>query len=148
MTWLALDIATRTGWAVSSGRSGTSDFLDLKRNYPAFGESFRRFLLSMLREYGPDRVVVEKPFYRGGGTNVYLLGGLCFLAQAVCYERGIPSFEATVWEVRRHIGLPQGLPRKAAKTAVLNWARGEGYAPSDDNEADALALLRYAEDKL
>lgn len=146
MTWLALDIATRTGWACSGG-NGASGVIDLsahKGHYPALGCAFQEELLGLLTVTRATHAMIERPFHRGNGTAVYLLTGLVFLAHTVCYEQGVASTEATVWDVRRAIGVPPKAKRALAKPLVLAWARKQGYQPADDNEADALALLHFA----
>lgn len=140
MTTLALDIATKTGWACSDGTSGVMDFGPFKEDFGRLGWAFEEWLRAHLVRVGPiDRLVVERPFYRGASSTVYMLNGLAFLAQKVAFATRLERAEHTVFDVRKFICGN----RLAKKKAVMDWACAQGFDPEDDNEADALALLTY-----
>ena len=140
MSILALDIATRTGWALSSGRSGVLDLSKYKHDYGDMGYQLAKWFWQMIREHAVTIVVVERPFYRGAAKSVYMLNGLAFVVQMAAAMKVVERREYTVFDVRlRLLG-----KKKATKAEVIKWAEDQGFEPEDDNEADALALLTYA----
>lgn len=166
MRILALDLARLTGWAVGSPGViegfGTHQFL--KTAAWALGEygldarlTFRR----MLAHVEPDHVVYESPILMAGEAKINSKGraflevrdtpqklrkmyGLPFELEIECYRRTIPVREANIATVRANF-LMGKIPRKSddCKAAVKSMARRRGWDISDDNEADALAVLDY-----
>ena len=143
---LALDLGTVTGWACRTrdGRivSGTEDFQP--RRFEGGGMRFLRFqdfLLELATRLNGVRCVFFEEVRRHAGTNaahIYggFLGGLC----AWCEEHEIPYQGVPVGTIKRHV-TGKG---NASKDAVIEAVRARGFAPADDNEADALALLLWA----
>lgn len=147
MNILALDLGTKTGWStnVDGRRSGTIAF-DLKR-----GESpGMRFLRcrSWLKEMGSllgtlDVIAFEQAHQRGGHATAVAYG-LQGEVLAFAAEHGIetmPVHTATLKKSATGSG-------RASKEAMIEAARLKGWNPEDDNEADALHLLDYAEANL
>ena len=54
--------------------------------------------------------------------------------------RGVPYQGVPVGTIKRHATGKGNAP----KVAMIAAARGRGYSPADDNEADAIALLLWA----
>ena len=146
MNLLALDLATRTGWAVSEdGRitSGVQTF-DLRR-----GESpgmrylrFRRWL----PEVGAraELIVYEQTVQGPGSIAREIATGMATDVQAYCAERGIdhqPVWASTLKKFVTGKG-------NAKKPAMYEHARARGWleymTDGDDNEIDARCLLHYA----
>jgi Holliday junction resolvasome RuvABC endonuclease subunit len=83
-------------------------------------------------------VVYFEEVRRHVGTDAaHVYGGLLAVLTAFCEERAIP-----------YQGIPVGTIKKFAtgrgtadKAAMLAAIRAKGYAPKDDNECDAVALL-------
>lgn len=156
---LALDIATRTGWALLDQHgvlsSGIEDFT------PARGEShgsrflrFRRWLRSVAQFGAPDptlqprgplaRVGVlayERAHHRGGAATQLLVG-----FQAVVLE------EAELWSAET-LAVPTGTLKKfatgsgsAGKDAMVKAARDRWPEQNveGDDQADALFVLAWA----
>ena len=157
MNLLALDLGTRTGWALSEGgriESGVQDFT------PRRGESagmrylhFNRWLLRVHREgfrEGQDRpcdlIVYEMPHLRGGAAAT-VLAGLQTRVEEFCAARGIehaPVHSATLKKFTTGSG-------RGDKNSMLVAADKRGWIPRapgdlypDDNEVDAICLLHYA----
>lgn len=140
-TILALDLGTRTGWAMRVGSQVAHGYLDLKPNrYEGGGMRYLRFR-RWLDEVGPAHDVAEIHFEevrRHAGTDAaHVYGGLLGTLTAWCEERSIP-----------YSGVPVGAIKKAAtgkgnadKAAMIAAANARGYPVTDDNEADALAIL-------
>jgi Holliday junction resolvasome RuvABC endonuclease subunit len=147
---LTLDIATVTGWAVSQpGRNGplygshrmVSGTIgdDLGRALAAF----RDWLTDMLAIHNPDEIWFEAPVpttNRSIATMRLLMAYPAF-AEELAYRRNTPIFEAHSGTIRKAV-LGSG---RAQKPDVLRWAALRGHSPHDDNAADALLLLAYAD---
>lgn len=95
--------------------------------------------LNAVRAAFPDvgAVYYEQAHHRGGAATEYAVGCVTHV-QAWCAEHGIEHGARHTAEIKRH-ATGKG---NADKEAVMAAMRAAGYAPADDNEADALALLR------
>ncbi len=147
MKILALDMATKTGWATLNGQknSGVQD-LSLKRGESA-GMHFLRFrawlrvMQSLLG--GIDLIVYEQAHHRGGAATQLCVGlvteTLAFAA--VINAETMPVHTATLKKWATGKG-------NAGKPLMIKAAQGRGWDPADDNEADAELLLDYALEEL
>lgn len=144
MRILALDLATRSGWAVydheSGVESGTANFTPTKGNNGSRYRKCREFLQEIIDQIKPDVVYVEDIFARGKKTNQVLNGYRCCLEEA-CGVIPINPVAATT--IKKHA---TGGGR-ASKKQMVRAVERLGYHPKDDNEADALALLMYAREE-
>lgn len=131
----ALDIAQKTGWACSNGRSGVVD-LTLYDDHATKGLVFAAWLTNELGY--ATRWIIERPL--GFGGNVYTVNGLVWTAHMTAKQLNIPRFEvqANVW---RKMVLGNG---NAKKADAIKWCKDNGHSPEDDNEAEALCILEYA----
>jgi Holliday junction resolvasome RuvABC endonuclease subunit len=148
MATLALDLATKTGWALAPdcGRiiSGTWDFS--WRRFEGGGMRFVNFnnLFRQIVEGQNVRQVYFEEVRRHLGTDAaHIYGGLLAHLSAFCETQSLP-----------YSGVPVGTIKKwatgrgnANKAAMIEAMRRRGFAPSDDNEADALACLLCSLDK-
>lgn len=151
MRILALDLGTKTGWALSQYTAGV------------------RHITSGVQSFSPGR-------FEGGGMRFLRLGAwleevnkLCGGVQAIYFEevRRHASTDAahayggymgklTEWCELNHVpyqGVPVGTIKKhatgkgnASKEEMMAKAKARGHTPKDDNEADALAILYWAFD--
>lgn len=150
---LALDCASKTGWAVGERDaaaqrrlidSGVQEF-DLRRGESA-GLRFLRFR-AWLRELrsvaGPFNLVIFEQAHHRGGAATELCVGMTTRAQEFAAEMGA-----------EHASLHTATLKKATtgrgnaeKSDMIQAAQEVwGRRPADDNEADALCLLKYAID--
>jgi hypothetical protein len=149
---LALDLATTTGWARNwdwdgkwdEKRSGSHSFA-LKR-----GESagmrwiyFRNWLSELVRGSSLDVIVFEAPLIgpMRSGTAAEIAYGMSTRVQEYAHTWGSeyrPVHNATLklWLTGKG---------NAPKERVIECIRDRGFSPRDDHEADAIALLLYAE---
>jgi hypothetical protein len=143
---LALDLGAATGWALSTsdGRivSGTQDFRP--RRFEGGGMRYLRFTdwlleLAMLSR-GIGRVVFEEVRRHAGTDAAHIYGGFLGALTSWCEEHEIPYQGVPVGTIKRHV-TGKG---NADKAAVLAAVRARGFAPADDNEADAIAILLWA----
>lgn len=138
---LTLDLGTKTGFCVGSRAgalaSGVSGFKPGR--YDGGGMRFVRFRkwLDELQVAYPIAQVAFEEVRRHAGTDAaHVYGGLMATLQAWCEDRGIP-----------YEGIPVGTIKRAwtgkgnaPKEAMIAEAVKRGFAPADDNEADAIAI--------
>lgn len=144
MTLLALDLGTKLGWAVAFGPgdilSGTMDFKVKK--YEGGGMMwvrFRTWLNEMADRHGPiERVCFEAVRRHIGTDAAHIYGGFLSQLTAWCEKRAIPYEGIAVATIKKH-ATGKG---NAGKPQMIAAMVAKGFAPKDDNEADALAILR------
>lgn len=148
MIVLALDLGTRTGWALlrADGRVESG-----QERFPVKdGEGqgiryvrFRRWLLDMKQAH-PDlaELVYEQVMGHGAfqviASHVY--GGMQATLQAFGEHHQIAYRSIGVSTIKKQFA-GHG---KASKTDVIRQCEALGYRPASDNEADAIALLHVA----
>jgi len=145
---LALDLGTATGWALRSGTgaitSGTMTFRPSR--FEGGGMRFLRFtdwLVEIaMHAHGLRRVVFEEVRRHAGTDASHVYGGFLGTLTAWCEEHQVPYQGVPVGTIKRY-ATGKGNADKATMIAAM---RARGFAPSDDNEADALALLLWATD--
>ena len=155
---LALDLATKTGWAYSrvDGSGEASGVLKLAGEQPEErAANLIRWIIGFARVSPFDHLVYEAPLppsFMAGKTNVQTAQLLLALpvaagAAALLMPRPLPMHRITQArpnDVRKHfIGMSTAGGREQTKRAVIARCRAMGWTPRDDNEADAIALLDY-----
>lgn len=148
---LALDLGTRTGWALQerSGHicSGSQPFRP--QRYEGGGMRFLRFQRWLMElSHSPtsagqlliDQVVFEEVRRHAGVDAAHAYGGFLGQLSCFCEHHRIPYQGVPVGTIKRHI-TGRG---NASKAEVIAAIRSLGHCPVDDNEADALALLHWA----
>lgn len=143
---LALDLGTTTGWAMrtADGRitSGTASFKPGR--YEGGGMRylrFRRWLTELKAAAdGIAEVHFEEVRRHAGVDAAHAYGGFLATLTAWCEHHGTPYSGTPVGAIKK-FATGRGNADKAAMVAAM---RERGFAPSDDNEADALALLILA----
>lgn len=138
MTVLALDLGTHMGWALSSGASGTIHLQTAsQRRFEGSGMKWLR-LRRFLDEVGPFDVVVIEEVRRHAGTDAaHAYGGALAVVTSWCEEKKIPHTAYSVGTIKKH-ATGKG---NAGKDAMVQAAADRGWAPVDDNHADALWIL-------
>jgi len=149
LTILALDLATKTGWAVmlpawQKPETGVQKF-ELQR-----GESpgmrflrFRRWLEELVRLYAPSLIVFEQTHHRGGAATEIAVG-FSTRVQEVAAMLGAEHVAVHSATLKKHA---TGSGRAGKDEMIQEATRRWGYEPKDDNEADAMCLLAYAIEK-
>ncbi|NAZ37175.1 crossover junction endodeoxyribonuclease RuvC [Rubellimicrobium sp. CFH 75288] len=145
---LALDLGTVTGWALRDAEgmihSGAQPFRP--RRFDGGGMRYLRFaewLGDLDRMAGPfGRVAFEEVRRHAGTDAAHIYGGLMATLTAWCEQRGVPYEGVPVGTIKRHATGKGNAPKEAMIAAARAW----GHEPADDNEADALALLRWVMD--
>lgn len=147
MKTLALDLATRTGWALHDDGVTTSGVLNLdgaSMQGPAedpcpYWLKLRNWLPSMMLSFG-DRMVIERGFFRGAGSTY--LTGLQVVARMYAAEHGIHDTCVPPLVVKRHFTDVTGVKTRSKET-MLDAARDRWPGVFDDNESDALWILDW-----
>lgn len=145
-TLLALDLGTQTGWALANRdghiTSGSQSFKP--QRFEGGGMRFLRFKrwLTELKQCadGIDQVVFEEVRRHAGVDAAHAYGGFMGQLTAWCEHHQIPYQGVPVGTIKKH-ATGKG---NASKDEVIAAVRARGHTPSDDNEADALALLHWA----
>lgn len=140
---LALDLGTKTGWAIQHG-TGTPiihGVWNLKPGrFDGGGMRFVKFRNRLHELQGVDIVVFEEVRRHAGTDAAHVYGGLMATLTAWCEDNKIP-----------YSGVPVGTIKKfwtgngaASKEAMIAKCQRFGFPQvTDDNEADAIALLHW-----
>lgn len=145
-TVLALDLGTITGWALRGFEglitSGTASFKPSR--YDGGGMRYLRFtnwITEIDRVSGPIEAIWFEEVRRHAGTDAaHVFGGLMASLTSWAELRGIPYQGVPVGTIKKHATGKGNAP----KQAMINAARARGFSPTDDNEADAIAILLWA----
>ena len=145
---LALDLGSTTGWAVRTARCrilhGTAEFRPSR--YEGGGMRYLRFgkWLDQTLEItgGIDAVYFEEIRRHAGTDAAHVHGGLLATLSSWCEQHYLPYQGVPVGTIKRY-ATGKG---NADKQAMIAAVRERGFDPSDDNEADAIAILLWALD--
>lgn len=142
---LALDLGTQTGWALSGPDRVISGSQSFKlRGTDGAGMRFLRFkrwLSDINLSAGDIGEVYFEEVRRHAGTDAaHIYGGFMAHLTAWCETHNIPYQGVAVGTIKK-AATGKG---NAKKDAMIDAAKAVGFAPTDDNEADAIHLLRYA----
>jgi hypothetical protein len=152
---LALDIATRTGWALGElgavPNSGSIRFGNQSTDSDVIFKAGLDWAEGFVKKLRPDLVIYEAmlpPLAKLGVTSAAVrdrLAGLQGIMRAVSrrYEVAL-ILDCSVGDVRQHFIGDRRLKREAAKREVLRRCAQLGWTACDDNAGDALAIWSYA----
>lgn len=148
-TVLALDLGTTTGWALRTPEGLIAHgFVSFKsQRFEGGGMRYmryRRWLTDMkatvAAPQGLGAVYFEEVRRHLGVDAAHVYGGLLATLTAWCEHHQIPYQGVPVGTIKRH-ATGKG---NASKADVIAAMRAHGHPVTDDNEADALALLHWA----
>ena len=157
---LALDLGTTTGWALRSANGPVAHgFVSFKsQRFEGGGMRYLRFgrwLADMLALSGQqsgsktgaqanltgiEAIYFEEVRRHLGVDAAHVYGGLLATLTAWCEHHQIPYQGVPVGTIKRH-ATGKG---NAGKAEVIAAMKALGHPVTDDNEADALALLHWA----
>lgn len=152
--FLALDIASTTGWAFGAPgetpQHGTFTCPSTGDNLGRFAYSYAQWLTAKLRELQPKEIVFEAPILPSATniTTLKKLYGLCVVTELVALSEGVPCTEITAGQWRKSfLGMhyPKGGTRDDLKRAVIAACRHMGWEPNNTDDADALGILYVAQ---
>jgi Holliday junction resolvasome RuvABC endonuclease subunit len=143
---LALDLGTRTGWALlavdQTITSGSETFKPGR--FEGGGMRFLRFKrwLTEIKQStdGLDAVYFEEVRRHAGVDAAHAYGGFMAHLTAWCEHHEIPYQGVPVGTIKKH-ATGKG---NASKDEMIAAMQARGFRAADDNEADALALLMWA----
>lgn len=147
MNILALDCATKTGWAMLFDGSITSGVVNFKKRkgesngviFHHFAEWLKVITPSPIIQPSFNLIVYEETHLRGAGSR--LLVGMTALVMLHATNIGAECMSVHTGTLKK---ATTGYGN-ADKGAMKDWFwRTIGREPIDDNEADAMALLEYA----
>ena len=145
---LALDLGTTTGWAIKSRDSQIAHgFVSFKsQRFEGGGMRFLRFkhwLAEIKTMTGEINAVYFEEVRRHVGVDAaHVYGGLMATLTTWCEHHRIPYQGVPVGTIKKH-ATGKG---NAGKAEVIAAMRALGHPVTDDNEADALAILHWALD--
>ena len=146
-TILALDLGTTTGWALrDQAGSITHGFVSFKpQRFEGGGMRFLRFKrwlteIKATNEHGINAVYFEEVRRHLGVDAAHVYGGLMATLTSWCEHHQIPYEGVPVGTIKRHISGKGNV----SKDEVIKAVGELGFHVSDDNEADAIALLNLA----
>lgn len=145
-TILALDLGTKTGWAIrdTTGAitSGTISFK--QQRFEGGGMVYLRFKQWLTETKNAvstiDSIYFEEVRRHLGTDAAHAYGGFMAHLTAWAEHHNIPYQGIAVGTIKKHI-TGKG---NASKQEVIAAITVKGFNPKDDNEADALALLDLA----
>lgn len=146
MNVLALDTATKTGWAHTNGTSGVQDFTPRRGDSPGMRYiEFRAWLHRILDLAPADLIVYEQPGGMRSRAATHVCESLIGQAEVVAAERKIEITSRSPSELKKFIR-PDIKDRKRNKPRMMMYV--ENNWPDvqliDDNHADAILLLWLA----
>ena len=144
---LALDLGTVTGWAARTDGRVVSGVVDFRpRRFEGGGMRylrFRRWLNETKATAGDiEEIVFEEVRGHRGVDAAHAYGGFLATLTAWAEHHEVPYRGVPVGTIKRYATGKGNAP----KTAVLAAMQARGFDPADDNEADAIAILLWAED--
>ena len=145
-TILALDLGTTTGWALAQTdaqiSSGSQSFKP--QRFEGGGMRFLRFKrwLTDIKQCSPDisLIVFEEVRRHAGVDAAHAYGGFMGQLTAWCEHHQIPYEGVPVGTIKKH-ATGKG---NASKEQMIQAMQARNHSVTDDNEADALALLYWA----
>src|SRR5271154_1030408 len=138
---LALDLGTKTGWAIGDSEGFHSGFVDFStKRIEGGGMRYLRFDKWLNEEIDNVSEVYFEEVRRHVGTSAaHVYGGFMATLTSWCEENNIPYRGVPVKVIKKHT---TGTGN-ASKQMVVDALKSSGYEVEDDNEADAMALLLY-----
>lgn len=137
MRLLALDLATKTGWAHSDGASGVQDFSPRRGDSPGMRWLEFKAWLGRLLDSAPADVIAYEQAHHRGGAATHVAHSLISCVEQVAAERGIEVTSRHTATIKKH-ALGKG---RGDKDAMIAAGKERGWKCADDNECDALWLL-------
>ena len=147
-TILALDLGTTTGWALRPADGQiVHGFVSFRpQRFEGGGMRylrFKRWLTELKNITGDIHAVCFEEIRRHAGVDAaHVYGGLMATLTTWCEHHNIPYQGVPVGTIKKH-ATGKG---NASKEEVIAAMRALGHAVTDDNEADALAILHWAID--
>jgi Holliday junction resolvasome RuvABC endonuclease subunit len=140
---LTLDLGTTTGWAMYNSSTDliTSGSISFKSDrFSGGGMRFLRFTkwLEELNQLQPiNEIYYEEVRRHVGTTAAHTYGGFWSHLTSFAELHKIPYEGIAVGTIKKY-ATGKG---NAGKQAMIDYTKSKGHNPTDDNEADALAIM-------
>lgn len=147
MNTLALDLGTKTGFAIFKDGTIISGTKKLRHSKSASGLrflDFRRWLIETVKSHGIREIYYERVYRHCGTEAGHVYGGFMYHLAAVVEELNVKCTGIPVTTIKK---LTTG-NGNASKNDVIEVIRSKGFNSQDDNEADSLAILLIALNRL
>ena len=139
-TILTLDLGGRTGFACAkNGKYYNSNYSSVAK-HKNLGVRYFNFLNelgSIIKIYDPAYIAYEKVERHAGTYAAHAYGAYQGIILAIAYDLGIPVVTMSVGEIKKFI-TGKG---NADKQMVIDAVNKLGHNITDDNEADAVAMM-------
>lgn len=148
---LCLDPARSLGWCAGiPGMRPEHGTIELRgRSQGALYGDLVRWMRELIRRHQPATLVVEAPLGESKGAGATRTAyGLAATLHMLAFEQGIAIAEEPAWRTRRAVMGRSGFAPEEAKAAVIAWCRAQGFAPANDDEADAILLFKQTEQEV
>lgn len=156
MKVLALDVATKTGVCVGVPGANAPRAWTVDLGKPPIGRKLSNALAmtqGLITAHKPDLIVIEAPL-GGQKVNASLIK-MVGCIEGCAFNRGVKSMTAELSTVRKHFlgknytkqhfpHLTEKAARAEIKAMVVRRCTMIGWAPENDDEADAMALWDWA----
>ena len=137
MNILALDLATRTGWAHTCGESGVQDFSPRRGDSPGMRWLALRAWLNRVLDMVPTDLIVYEQAHHRGGAATHCAHAMIGVVESVAAERKIEVTNRHTSTIKKFAVGKANAPKERMLIAACE--RWDGVI--DDNHADALWLL-------
>jgi Holliday junction resolvasome RuvABC endonuclease subunit len=127
---LAIDPGFVTGWALSSGQTGTVSFSRIDHGQMA--NQYRAWLLDMIDTHRPRQIVLETMFATPNAST-RPLAGLAVITHECAWVHDIPRAELAPASIKN--------TGKAKKPDVMAAVKALGWVFDSEHAADAAAIL-------
>lgn len=129
------------GWAYEGVGSrlhfGTKSFSAFKDDYGIVFHEYEKWLIGMIRNCNPDVIAVEATNAGLNGKARYIITAMEAITHKVAASFGIQRSVSTPSQIKKWL-TGKG---NADKALMVSKAKELGYKVTDDNQADAVALL-------
>ena len=138
MNALGLDLGSKTGYAILQDEKIECGTKKLRTSTP--GSRFCDFycwMTGLISTINPQIIFFERVYSHNGTEAAHVYGAFMYILISMCEVRGIRCVGLSVCAIKKHLS---GSGR-ASKSDMIAAARALGYAPVDDNAADAIGVL-------
>lgn len=151
---LALDLATRVGWAMGpiDGKGLTYGSFRCAPSGASSGAVFGallKWLVEHMSAFKPRLVVFEAPIdprhlKKITADTIRRLQGMPSIVEAVCDRMGVYDVrEVETGDLKHYWHGKRNIPRETVKKLTFAKMQHLGYDPSDEDAADAISVHRY-----
>jgi len=157
---LALDLATKLGWAYGDPYAGEPRYGSQRiegADFGAFVRNYHDWLVAKLADR-PDVIVFEEAMQTTAGhtpkATSQRLDAMITMTEYVCACQRIPPRQIHLGTWRAAVCPKQGNLGKVRAKGMgivyppIKMCRDRGWEPSDDNEADALGIWLYCASRI